>query len=239
MKIRLLATLGLLAFSLVAGATSISPCITSTNSNGIALSNWLGSACYVEDTVFSSFSFDNGNGIADAGLIDVSFTDPGSLPAPGVDASIGIHFFISGTTINFNNSGPGFTIRWTESICTAADGCANPNAADSYTIGEAQQNSVVPNSATGSITLTPIGDGSGATLNTDGLSTADFNQQAPINGTGFDVTLQAGLPQAGASSDYYTFNITEAAGPEPGTMMLMGGALVGFSILARKLRKSR
>ena len=212
-KILVLALLALM-FSTAASAVAI---VTPLCVNSMTLANLIGTGgCYVQDKLFSNWSYSGGGAVTDANVgINVIFS-----PVSGID----IHGF------TFTPTGgvwvEGFTLGYTISVLPASD-FSITGATDQFMLGPLSNASLARSLKDG---------GTVATFN---LSQGVTTQSATFPGVKSltsltTVTIPEGALNFVASleEDYVQMVI-----PEPVTMILIGSGLLGLGFIRRRAKK--
>lgn len=203
--------------------------------------NSVGNGCWEGDVFFSNFSYEptavNGNNNETPSVVDAAFS--ASTTALNNFAGLSLSTGIT----SWETSQGGFTWSYTETLCTTATCGFSAPAGLVIFEADAQES---PGGATGwmNYTITPGGAnsnstlGSGAAQNTLSVVTSEANVQSV---SFLDSYTGAGT---GASSNFMTgtandvYNFVPSTAPEPTTMALVGGALIGLGLLSRRLKKS-
>lgn len=209
--------------------------------------------CYDQDLLFY-FSALTGSGLGSVSLsnlsnsITVSFVTPSGVPTFGGQTSPGINLSpgnAAGTIATWTNAAlggganPNFTFAINAAICTAVT-CPVVQAGDIIGSVNYQQQSTVPDPSNSSISLTSSGGTQALTTNAGAVGT-ETTQSSQLNSLFANTTsdtLFVPAGQFGVTSYGYVYSETLPGAPEPTTMFLMGGALIGLGLVNRKRRKS-
>jgi len=224
----------ILAFSGIVSASQLVNCAQGFANPTLYGLNGLANTAQIIDS--------NGTWSCEQGNIDYTFT-PTSYQYTGVPITAVAVSFVNSLSYNFeelqfsvsgqnawNTLNGGFTITYTAALCSNAAICGTVAApSTSITSADTQQ---TPPYALASMS-TSI-NGNTATLVG---STNKYVVGLNTNTVNFIDTYTPGATDldgiTGVTNDLY-----ETFGPEPGTMMLMGGALIGLGVVARKRRRS-
>ena len=202
------------SFSGVASASYLGTCASVVGGSSL-LSTLLadvtsGNSCSAGDVLYNNFSY-SATGNQTAANVTTTFSSvTGAFSGLALDAS-------------WNAANGGFTWSYTATICNVA-GCL---AAPLTTIktADVQEN---PGGATA--TLTNTINGNAANTSPGNLSIVQGQPGGTLSVNFSDsYTSTAGTFLTGVRNDVY-----EQVGPEPGTMLLMSGALVGLGFIGRK-----
>jgi len=225
--------MGLTLLAGVAGATTVD-CGTLTTLNLLITGTSGGNFCQIGDVIISgtTFSQSAGTAVTTSGVV-VSINDNPDTNTTGAERGL-----------NFNGQGAFatgvvFTITFNGQLCLAGNPNCNTGGTDFIasaptllTEGQVEQtvpvgsavtttNSIKPG-AQPSIPL-PAGPGNNANPQTTFAGTTTFSFSLGDNGQGALNTIEG--------------DVQETVGPEPSTMLLMGGALIALGVTSRKMRR--
>jgi len=233
----LLTIIGVMVLAGAASAATVD-CSSLTTLSALIAGTNSGSFCQIGDVLISGVSFSStafSNNATEENAIVVSTNN--NPPNNSTGAERGLNFNGEGTFA----PGSTFTIAFNGSLCysgspnciTDANGQFLANAATVLTEGQAEQsvpggpdadttsNSITP-SGQGTLLL-PAGPGNNNNPQVTFPGVASFAMSLANNGQGNLNTIEG--------------DVEETVGPEPSTMLLMGGALLGLATASRKLRK--
>jgi hypothetical protein len=233
----LLMFIGVMVLAGAASASTVDCSSLTTLSALIAGTNGAGAACQVGDVLITGVAFNStafaNNATEEAAIVVSTNNNP---PNNSTGAERGLNFNGEGTFAN----GSTFTITFNGTLCyTGTAGCMTDangqflaSAQTLLTEGQAEQsvpggsNDTTSNSITpsgGSTILLPAGPGNSNNPEANYAGTTAFAFSLGNNGQGQLNTVEG--------------DVEETVGPEPSTMLLMGGALLGLATASRKLRK--
>jgi len=214
-----------LAIGLTAGSAvtyAIPACV-----NGDTLTNYiaLGSTgCEIGDKIFANFSYSSGGNDPAAGSVDVGIDDKTTIDQFGVQLQSSGAVWTSGFTLDY-------TISIVQADCAtlygAGDTCTMVGAQGQFQGAFAPTTSVMTDALSpgGTISLNDVTTGG----NTNQISFAGITSTSVvITGSGLD----ANDPIDGFGLDVYQQHTGGV--PEPATLGLVGGALLGLGFLGRK-----
>ncbi len=227
----LLLILGAMVFALTANASVIAPCSTLTTGAQLTA----GAQCENGDfvyTITSAFTIVGGTAPIAASSVGVSFT--------GVAGSLSELQFQTSAGSPFDFADGGYSLGYNVQLCIGLIGgnsCStNSNAAGFINKLDVQSS--------------PPGEAPLVSANLNGTVEnygGGNSQPAPVFTTGSPTLVTVSGSYTPASGDNgaglnevtgFTQDTFEQVGPEPGTMALMGGALVGLAAYIRKRRKA-
>jgi len=229
----LLIIIGVMLLAGVASANTVD-CSTLTTLSAMQAQFTGGGFCQIGDVLITGLTTTNISG-AQASTIAVSVNN--NPPNNSTFAERGL---------NFNGSGgwgtaTTFTIGFTGILCysgTANCGSTNGFVANASTLldeGQAAQTNPAGSGVTTTNSITPTGQGQLSLNANGGLSGAGSTTVQFFPGTtGFSMSLS---DNGQGNLNTIEGDVEEVVGPEPGTMLLMGGALLGLATVSRKLRK--
>ena len=196
-----------------------------------------GFACYIyggggfPDILFSNFTYTPSGGAPAASLVTVS-TDSGF--SSGV-AQTGFAFATAGGWV----SGQGFTLTYTATVCTV--GCPDLGAGGSnvYSFHAATGQANTFLNAQGLAMTNSFGTLNLSLSNTSELVKLFAGNPSGISTDTYSIFYAGGGGGAGITLNSYQGDIytQDALIPEPVTMLLVGGGLLGVALLANKRRK--
>jgi len=201
----------------LASANALSTC----SSSNISYATWTtsGFACEVAGLEFTNFT-------------------PGSVStATSLLFSVATVGSVSYIALNFQNGD--FTIPYTASYNVTIDQTAfvtDPTYQKITSATDAIQQAGV---ATASLSATLSGGASGNVVYTDNAGVGSAAPLAGITGLSASTSLITDVytyTSGGVLNNSNTFTEADTFGPEPSTMFLMGGALVGLGVIGRKRR---
>jgi hypothetical protein len=196
--------------------------------NGDVLSNYIAlngtGGCEIGDKIFSNFSYSGGGTDPAATSIDVGIDDKTNIEQFGVQ-------FQSATTVWTSN----FTLDYTITI-VPADCVTLYGAGYTCTMIGAQgqfQGAFAPTTSAMTDVLTP-----GGTISLNDITAPQQTQQISFAGiTGTNVVMTATGLDASDPIDSFGLDVyqhPQSPTPEPATLGLVGGALLGLGLLGRK-----
>jgi hypothetical protein len=225
----------LLVLTTIAGASPIA-CTSISNLGqliGTGLGCYLGNPGYMGDTYFTNFAYS----ASDSSLASQTQVNATSDQINGIG--------LDEALLSFNNaySNATYTISFTAEVCTAALAAAGDCVTSSTNSFSAVQSELlIPNGQLGGGTSTwtstfptitqtqPVGPNAAQINNSYGSNPGPLvvNVVSVFGGTGeYETSDQLAVFQQSAPSGV----------PEPSTMLLMGGALVGLGVMSRKRSK--
>jgi hypothetical protein len=233
MRAKLLAFIGAALLAGVASANTVD-CSTLSTLSAMQAQFTGGGFCQIGDVLITGLNTTNITG-GQASTIQVSVNN--NPPTNSNSAERGLNFNGQGGW----GSGTTFSITFTGTLCyTGHANCGSTNGfvANAATLldeGQAAQTNPAGSGVTTTNSITPTGQ-SALSLNANGgLSGAGSTTVQFFPGTtGFSLTLS---DNGQGNLNTIEGDVEEVVGPEPGTMMLMGGALLGLATAGRKLRK--
>jgi hypothetical protein len=227
----------ILAFGGILSASTLVNCAQAMAAPGTYGLNGLAGTAQVLDS--------NGTWSCEQGNIDYTFTPTSYYNFTNVPTTAVAVSFVNSLSYNFeelqfsvsgqnawDTANGGFTISFTAALCTNVAICGTV-AAPLTSITSADTQETPPNALA---VMTTSLNGNNATLGGAG-NTNKYTVNLNTNTVTFLDTYTPGPSDVdgvtGVTNDAY-----ETVGPEPSTMMLMGGALIGLGVVARKRRKS-
>ena len=166
-------------------------------------------------------------------MVIYGVTDSGTVGAANIQASV-VNAPLS-LEVGFNITpqlAGSWGVSWNEELCTAANsatlGCSTL-ASSAETISSLQAQSQGTGTSSGTYTA-PVG-GSPVAFTTGPGNNANFTS-ATFGASSVNVSISTAGNLAIANVESF-----DTVGPEPGTMFLMGGALIGLGAYIRKRRK--
>ena len=212
--------------------TNLQMLINATNGNSGGTQN----ACQIGDLLITGVSYTQGSSSIAASSITTGFVDLPAVNAPGAERGIS---FTAGWGATDN-----ITITFSGILCYGGGGnpaclTTSPDFVSSATtrINEGQVEQQVPAGVSGGTTTNSITPTGGAALNLNAGPGNNANPQVFFTGaTGFTMSLH----DAGTGPiNEMEGDVEELVGPEPGTMALMGGALLGLAAVSKKIRRKQ